>query len=154
MPFKDILWEDMNIYKTRIPMFSWECHHSLMETFMKYGLESTFWHRLCNVFKLNFICFIYILECSVGKARSPFRISTVCLLNIYSALRQFCADSFRVTVDNVSSPYLNTVSVANNILSSIQVLIHLTEHPYHMGIFIIHTLQLREWALDDTDKRW
>lgn len=86
------------------------------------------------------------------KHGAPLGLALVCL-NVYSTLRQFCADSFRVTVDNVSSLCLNTVSVANNILSSIQVLIHLTEHPYHMGIFIIHTLQIREWALDDTDKR-
>lgn len=45
---------------------------------------------------------------------------------------------FRVRVDNISSPYLNTGSMANNILSSIGVLIHLTEQPCSMGTFITH----------------
>lgn len=150
-PLKDIIWEDMDIYKTWILMFSWECHHSLMKTFMKYGLEGTFWHRLCHSFKLLILSVLHIFwNVQLVKHGAPLRIAAACLVNVYTTLRQFCA----VTVDNVSSPYLNTASVANNILSSIQVLIHLIEHPYPMGICIIHTLQIREWALDDTDKRW
>lgn len=83
------------------------------------------WRLLWNMawkahFNIDYVIVFKLLIWSVSnifwnvqlvRRRAPLGIATACLVNGYSTWRQFCAESFRVPVDNVSARVLTLLLI-------------------------------------------